>query len=159
MENEQVRRGMENLPQVQRGMGRGHVGEQLSNVSRRQGNYWIATIPEEIWTPKLDPGVQYVRGQLEQGHRCTCQRNEERECTCSNPQGYRHWQVLFILERKGSLTRLKSILGITGFHAELTRSKAAEEYVWKEDTRVDGTQFEFGQRRLRRNSEQDWEGQ
>jgi len=31
-------------------------------------------------------------------------------------------------------------------HWELSRSDAAAEYVWKEDTRVPGTQFEFGSR-------------
>jgi len=42
-------------------------------------------------------------------------------------------------------------------HVEPTRSSAALEYVWKEDTRVDGTQFELGSRPLKRNSDKDWE--
>jgi len=29
-------------------------------------------------------------------------------------------------------------------HAELSRSAASTDYVWKEDTRVDGTPFELG---------------
>lgn len=97
---------------------------------RRQGIYWLLTIPKESWEPCLPPGVQYIKGQAERGE----------------DTGYEHWQVLVILERKGSLTSIKSIFGITGIHGELTRSKAAEDYVWKEATRMEGTQFEFGSR-------------
>jgi len=42
-------------------------------------------------------------------------------------------------------------------HAETTRSEAAEEYVWKEDTRINGTQFELGERKFRRNNGKDWD--
>ncbi|KAK5664380.1 hypothetical protein QVD99_000112 [Batrachochytrium dendrobatidis] len=52
--------------------------------------------------------------------------------------------------------RAKSILCPTA-HVELTRSQAAIEYVWKEDTRIEGTQFELGHRAPRRNVSADWE--
>ena len=42
-------------------------------------------------------------------------------------------------------------------HIEPTRSRAAKEYVWKEDTAVAGTQFEFGVSGHSRGSTQDWE--
>jgi len=42
-------------------------------------------------------------------------------------------------------------------HGELTRSSAAEEYVFKEETRVEGTQFELGQRPVRRYEQTDWD--
>lgn len=42
-------------------------------------------------------------------------------------------------------------------HCELARSEAASEYVWKEETRVEGTQFEFGFKPFKRNSKPDWE--
>lgn len=42
-------------------------------------------------------------------------------------------------------------------HHELTRSAAADEYVWKEETRIEGTQFELGTRPFRRNVKGDWE--
>lgn len=42
-------------------------------------------------------------------------------------------------------------------HCELSRSEAADEYVWKEDTRIEGTQFEIGKKKMKRNSETDWE--
>jgi len=43
------------------------------------------------------------------------------------------------------------------FHCELGRSEAAAEYVWKEDTRVEGTQFEFGSKPIQRNSKIEWD--
>lgn len=42
-------------------------------------------------------------------------------------------------------------------HAELSRSSAAIEYVQKEETRVDGTGFEFGSKPISRNSKVEWE--
>jgi len=43
------------------------------------------------------------------------------------------------------------------FHAEPTKSQSAHSYVWKEDTRVHGTQFELGQLPISRKSAVDWE--
>lgn len=42
-------------------------------------------------------------------------------------------------------------------HCELTRSQLAEEYVWKEETRVPGSQFELGRKPFRRNVAEDWD--
>lgn len=41
-------------------------------------------------------------------------------------------------------------------HYELTRSAAAEDYVWKDETSL-GERFEMGERKMRRNVSQDWE--
>lgn len=41
-------------------------------------------------------------------------------------------------------------------HYELTRSKRARDYVWKEDTRI-GDPFEFGELAIRRNDLGDWD--
>lgn len=106
---------------------------------RRQGILWMLTIPHRCFTPYLPPGCKYVRGQLEQGS-----------------GGYLHWQLLVGLERKGSLRTIKRIFG-DECHAELSRSDAANDYVWKEDTRVQGTQFEMGALPFRRNEKKDWE--
>lgn len=110
-------------------------------MSRRQGIYWLLTIPEDAFTPSenLDENVAYIKGQKERG---------------SNT-GYLHWQVLCVLRRKGSLNTIRAIFG-NGCHAELCRSVAANDYVWKEDTRV-GDQFEFGRLPLKRNDPKDWE--
>jgi len=110
-------------------------------MSRRQGVYWLLTIPEDDYTPsaELHSNVCYIKGQLEEGGNTS----------------YRHWQVLVVLRRKGSLTTIKDIFG-SRCHAELTRSKAASDYVWKEDTRV-GEQFEYGTLPLKRNDPRDWD--
>lgn len=107
---------------------------------RRQGKYWLATIPSEAWTPELPEGVLYCKGQMERG----------------TTTGYSHWQVTFCFEKKVSLRGVKAVLPDTG-HYELSRSEAANAYVWKEDTRVPDTQFEFGSLPINRNSKPDWE--
>lgn len=50
----------------------------------------------------------------------------------------------------------RQYLGTTG-HLELSRSEAAEAYVWKEETRIPGTQFELGRKPHRRNNGADWD--
>lgn len=104
-----------------------------------QGVYWILTIPHADFLPYLPPECVYIRGQLE----------------CGSTTNFLHWQLLVVFRRKCRLAAVKKTFG--SFHAELSRSSAATDYVWKSDTRVDGTQFELGQIPLRRNSSRDWE--
>lgn len=110
-----------------------------NTLSSQQGRYWILTIPSHEFTPYLPPGIQWIRGQLEVGD-----------------GGFKHWQLALSTCDKTRGTTLKRTFGSSA-HIELTRSKAAEEYVWKEETRVQGTQFELGQRKLRRNNAVDWD--
>lgn len=104
-----------------------------------QGCYWLLTIPHENFLPFLPPGIAYIRGQLESG----------------STTGYLHWQLLVICERSRRLGWIKTIFG-DRIHGELSRSAAADEYVWKDDTRVANTQFELGRRPVRRNCKRDW---
>jgi len=106
---------------------------------RRQGTLWMGTLPDVSWVPGLPEGIVYIRGQLEQGE-----------------GGLQHYQVFFILQRKGSLAAVRQLWSPYVGHWELSRSAAVEEYVWKEDTRI-GDPFEFGVRPLKRNSSTDWE--
>nr|WAE43074.1 MAG: replication associated protein [Cressdnaviricota sp.] len=107
----------------------------------RSGCHWILTVPEDDWTPpgELVPALSYLRGQLEIG-----------------AGGFRHWQVYAVLGRKSTLGVVKGLFSATT-HAELTRSQAARSYVWKEDTRVEGTQFELGTLPFRRQEQTDWD--
>uniref|UniRef100_UPI0040485434 hypothetical protein n=3 Tax=Pseudomonadati TaxID=3379134 RepID=UPI0040485434 len=107
---------------------------------RRQGIYWLLTIPSNDWIPCLPEKICYIKGQKELG----------------TETSYSHWQVLAVCSKKESLRSIKTLFGRT-CHAELSRSNAASDYVWKEDTRIPGTQFEFGQLPLKRNSKRDWE--
>lgn len=104
-----------------------------------QGRYWLLTIPHHDYTPYLHQNVSYLRGQVESGA----------------GTGYLHWQLLAAFNKKVRLAGVKAIFGDT-CHAELSRSDAADEYVWKDDTAVEGTRFELGKRALKRNSGTDW---
>lgn len=108
--------------------------------ARRQGLIWLLTIPGSLWSPCLPEGVAYIKGQKEIG------------CETS----YEHWQVLVHFSTKKSLAGVKKIFPAET-HAELSRSSASEKYVWKEETRVDGSQFELGIKPVRRNSQIDWD--
>jgi len=109
-------------------------------MSRRQGIFWLLTIPHHDFTPFLPVGCQFIVGQLEQGE----------------GTGYLHWQVLVAFSRKQSLAGVKSVFG-SSVHAELSRSDAAAKYVQKEETRIEGTQFELGAKPFSRNSSVEWE--
>lgn len=104
-----------------------------------QFKYFILTIPHHDYTPFLPEGISYIRGQIERG----------------NENGYLHWQLLAVFARKITLSAAKTYFANSS-HLEPSRSAAADAYVWKEDTRVAGTQFELGQKPFRRNSSTDW---
>lgn len=105
-----------------------------------QGRYWILTIPHHLFTPFLPNNVLWLKGQLEEG----------------NGTGYLHWQLLVSFSEKKTLRYVKQIFG-EEIHGELTRSSAAEQYVWKDDTSVPNTRFELGKRATKRNSQTDWD--
>lgn len=105
-----------------------------------QARYWLLTIPHEDFTPYLPDDITYIRGQLELG----------------SDTGYLHWQLLAIFRKKARLRSVKRVFG-ERCHAEPSRSEAADEYVWKDDTAVSGTRFELGKRPMRRNNDTDWE--
>jgi len=108
------------------------------NQASHQARYWILTIPHHQFTPYLPPGVTYIVGQLELGE-----------------GGFLHWQLVAGFKKPTRLAAIRKLFG--DVHAEITRSEAAEEYVWKEDTRVEGTQFRLGTKAIKRNSDVDWD--
>jgi hypothetical protein len=54
------------------------------------------------------------------------------------------------------LQKVKELIGSSSAHLEVTRSEAAREYVMKEETRIEGTQFQLGNYPFRRNARVDW---
>lgn len=102
-----------------------------------QARYWLLTIPHANFTPYLPRGCRYIRGQLERG-----------------ASDYLHWQILAVFSNKLRLGGVRNIFG--PFHAEPTRSSASNSYVWKEETRIDNTQFELGELPFHRNEPKDW---
>lgn len=105
-----------------------------------QARYWLLTIPYNNFTPYLPPNAGYIKGQLEQGH----------------STDYLHWQIVVYFTRKVTLHYVKLLFG-DSVHAEATKSAAAEQYVWKEDTAIAGTQFELGKKSMKRDSAKDWD--
>lgn len=105
-----------------------------------QGRYFLLTIPHHFFTPYLPNDCQYIRGQLERGE----------------GTGYLHWQILVAFKTKVRFCVVKRIFG-EECHVELSRSSAANEYVWKQETRVEGTQFELGKLAFKRNVAKDWD--
>lgn len=115
-------------------------GISHSEGRRRQGIFWMLTVPHHQFVPFLPNGVVFIRGQLESG----------------GNSGYLHWQLVCAFGRKCSIKQVKSTFGDSA-HCELTRSRKAIEYVWKEETKVEGTEFELGVQPFERNSKRDWE--
>jgi len=109
-------------------------------MARRQGIFWILTLPG-TWSPPdtLPDRLQWIRGQQELA-----------------VGGLLHWQVFVAFKSKTSLAGVKTIFP-PETHAELSRSEAAIDYCWKEETSVAGTRFELGARPFRRASATDWE--
>lgn len=106
----------------------------------RNGKHYLLTIPQHLFVPWLPPSVAFIRGQLESGEET----------------GYLHWQLYCCFKSKQSLRGVRETFGHE-MHAELTRSKAARDYVFKEQTRITGTQFELGTLPVRRNESADWD--
>lgn len=104
-----------------------------------QAKYWMLTIPAHCFTPFLPPGVEFIKGQLESG----------------SQSEYLHWQLLVSMSRKSTLSNVVKIFG--PYHAEQTRSAAADEYVFKDDTAIPNTRFQLGKKTLKRNSDKDWD--
>jgi hypothetical protein len=108
-------------------------------MTRRQGIFWLLTLPYNDFTPYLPPCCSYIIGQLEKA-----------------ASGFLHWQILVAFKTKQSLRGVKSVFG-DSCHGELSRSSAANSYVQKDETYVEGTRFELGAKPFLRSSKVEWE--
>jgi len=106
----------------------------------------MLTIPQSNFTPYCPPNVSWIRGQMERGTATG---------GTGDGTGYLHWQLLVAFTSKKSLVSVREVFG--PWHAELSRSEAASDYVWKEETSIPGTRFELGTKPVRLNSKTDWE--
>ncbi len=88
-----------------------------------KARYWLLTIPAAShWMPgPPNDELTWIKGQREIG-----------------AGGYQHWQVACAFKRQLTLTQAKAYF-TNDTHLEPSRSQAADEYVWKEDTRVPDT--------------------
>lgn len=105
-----------------------------------QARYWIATISatNNVYYPCLIDPICGIKGQLELGE-----------------GGHLHWQLVLWVSKKITRAGLLVLLP-PGTHVEPTRSAAAEEYVFKDNTAIDGTRFILGTKLLNRASSTDW---
>jgi len=101
--------------------------------------YWLGTIFGRETIPELPPATSWCKGQSEM-------------CPTT---GRRHIQLIVGFAKPQRLAAVKRIMG--DGHWEATRSVAADEYVHKENSRIEGTQFEFGSKPCRRNVSHDWD--
>jgi len=87
--------------------------------------HYIVTLPagKTVFAPTTLPdGVSWWKGQLEQGE-----------------GGLLHWQFVVSMTKKCRAAALKKLWPAA--HIELTRSAAAEQYVHKDETAVEGRRF------------------
>lgn len=110
-------------------------------MATKPARIWLGTIPysaDDGLHHRLDclvgHGLTYSKGQRETGH----------------TTGYDHWQLIIYLSKPQRLSWLKKEISSVG-HWEPSRSEAADAYVWKDDTSVPDTRFEFGTKALKRN--------
>lgn len=104
-----------------------------------QARYWIGTLYEWTTPTTLPNGCCWLKGQQE---------------TCPTT-GRVHTQLIAGFTKHQRLAAVKRLVGVG--HWEPTRSSAADDYVHKENTRIEGTQFELGTKTLRRNVAADWD--
>lgn len=109
-----------------------------------QGRYWMLVIPLEKYMPPataeaLPDAVQWLKGQVEKG-----------------AGGYLHWQMVCSTKKPSRMLALKAEFGYYA-HLELTRSVAADAYVFKDETAVADTRFELGAKKLNRKNAADWD--
>lgn len=103
--------------------------------------WYILTLParQYVFAPFTLPSkVDYIKGQLE-----------------LSESGLLHWQ--FVLHCTNSLRSAAIRKMFPSAHVEATRSAAAVEYVWKEDTHIAGSRFELGQVPMSRSQKKDWD--
>lgn len=115
---------------------------------RRQGVYWIATI---AYDNDLDMKLLYELNCVDVGGFIVFAKGQHEV----GAEGFHHWQLYVIVDKKKSLSQMKEIHPTA--HWELSRSESVEDYVWKEETAVAGTRFEYGKKPFKRNAKTDWD--
>lgn len=105
-----------------------------------RARFWICTLSADVnWVPGLPDGARYCKGQLERGE-----------------GGYLHWQFYVVYDPAVRFRQVVNALP-PSCHIERSRSPAAEAYVWKDDTAVPDTRFEFGEKVRARGNANDWD--
>ena len=102
--------------------------------------YYLLTLPAQqyVFAPAFLPdGLIWMRGQLELAR-----------------EGLLHWQFVICLSDRRRSSFVRDLY--KSAHVESTKSAAANDYVWKDDTSVSDSRFEIGAAPAKRNSISDW---
>lgn len=119
-------------------------------ANTNQARHWLLTINDS------DNGTSWERPSDLSGHlfnSIAWLRGQKEIGTGTNRP---HWQLFVSYKRPVRLAAIRKCFG-TRVHAEPSRSDAAEAYVFKDNTAIDGTRFELGTKPFKRNSKTDWE--
>lgn len=101
--------------------------------------FYLGTLYDWTVPSELPSGVNWLKGQQE---RCPT-------------TGRLHHQLIVGFSKQQRIPAVKRIVGVG--HWEPTRSAAADDYVHKDATSVEGTRFELGAKAFRRNVSNDWD--
>jgi len=111
-----------------------------------QGKYWLLThfnadVNYDTWIDAdwTSKDICWSKGQVE-------------KCAVTDRL---HWQFVVCFNKKKRLQGVKTVLG-NDVHCEVTRSEAANDYVWKDDT-SQGRRWEWGRMPFKRNNKRDWD--
>lgn len=118
-------------------------------ATSNQARHWSITIND------TDTGISWDRPDGLHGPFSTLAwlRGQKEIGTTTNRP---HWQLFATFKRAVRLAAVRKLFGTQSF-AEPSRSEAAEEYVFKDDTAIAGTRFELGAKPHKRNSKTDWD--
>src|SRR6187431_973009 len=81
----------------------------MSKSKRKQGIFWILTIPQYAFTPFLPTPCSWITGQLELGE-----------------GGFLHWQCVVAFSKKISRRGVREVFG--PYFCELTISAKADDF-------------------------------
>jgi len=118
-------------------------------TERRQGVYWG---PNTVaYDNDMDMDLLYQLNCLDNGGFIEWMIGQQEV----GESGYHHWQFFVKTKSKKSLNQMKLIHQTVSWR--LSDSPAAENYVLKDNSSIEGTRFEYGVKPFKRNSKMDWE--
>lgn len=114
-----------------------------------QGRYFIATLSCKECTDKADEwGSQWTPSDLFYNYDEVVWVMGQKEIGAG---GFWHYQFVFAVDKKMTIVKAKKLFCKVNPHLELTKSDAADKYVRKEDTKVPGSEFEYGAKQVNLN--------
>jgi hypothetical protein len=124
------------------------MAKEKENDGRLQpvvARIWLGTVPAG------DSGIDWLADAYKRGDFVYSRGQRERGANT----GYDHWQLVVYFGKPCRLSAVKKTF--PNGHWEPTKSAAADDYVWKDDTAVADSRFEFGKKPFNRSRATDWD--